>query len=119
VNHVASFVRTGSSAVPTCSLKLAHATLAFSAGGRGSRRSAAELGVELLQDDLLRVIVLPDSTNRLICFFCWSSNVTPTFDSAVTPFTGSFSALPSWIADLLRVGAHLRRDMSVRTDTPG
>jgi hypothetical protein len=43
--------------------------------------------------------VSPVSTRVLICSFCEAVNETPTFCNAVTPLIGSFSALPSWIAE--------------------
>jgi hypothetical protein len=45
-------------------------------------------------------IVSPDLTIAAICFFWSSVNDTPTRCKAVTPLIGSFSALPSWIAEV-------------------
>ena len=42
------------------------------------------------------------STSDLIIFFWSSENDTPALASAVIPFTGSFSALPTWMVAPLR-----------------
>ena len=44
-------------------------------------------------------MVLPDSVSVSICFCCCSVNDTPTRVSDEMPFTGSLSALPSWMAE--------------------
>ena len=100
VNQLANLSRTGSSFVPTSSLKFPHATRILSPA------VALAAAVPPTCDSTSRMMIFcalrvsPDSTRALICFFWPSVKVTPARPRAVMPFSGSLRALPSIFAAL-------------------
>jgi hypothetical protein len=70
-------------------------------GFPGCLGTIAKLTLQFFEDDTLRTGYIPVSIICLTSFFCSSVKVTPTRCNALIPVSGSFKALPSWIALVL------------------